>query len=131
MLLTDKITEDDNLKERFVMKIEGANSLFIDKKIKQNSNVETSTQSLAQDYGVKELLISEKEMAEAVKTANSRLESYNRKIEFSIHEKTGDIMIKVIDSNTNEVIREIPPEKIKDMIANMLERAGLLVDERA
>jgi len=54
-----------------------------------------------------------------------------RKIEFYIHEKTGDVMVKVYDAETNEIIREIPPEKIKDMIANMLERAGLLVDKRA
>jgi flagellar protein FlaG len=39
-------------------------------------------------------------------------------------------MVKVIDENTGEVIREIPPKKILDMVANMLELAGLLVDER-
>jgi flagellar protein FlaG len=35
-----------------------------------------------------------------------------------------------VDSNTKEVIREIPSEKILDMFASMLELAGLLVDER-
>jgi flagellar protein FlaG len=39
-------------------------------------------------------------------------------------------MIKVIDETTNEVIKEIPPKKILDVIASMLEMAGLLVDER-
>jgi len=39
-------------------------------------------------------------------------------------------MVKVIDINTNEVIREIPPEKILDMVATMLEMAGIIVDER-
>ncbi|HHY81564.1 MAG TPA: flagellar protein FlaG [Clostridiales bacterium] len=75
--------------------------------------------------------IGEKELVNAIETTNHILSSFNRKIEFSIHEKTGDIMIKILDTSTNEVIREIPPEKIKDMIANMLERAGLLVDKRA
>jgi len=32
-------------------------------------------------------------------------------------------MVKVIDSETKEVIREIPPEKILDMVAAMLEMA--------
>jgi flagellar protein FlaG len=39
-------------------------------------------------------------------------------------------MVKVIDINTREVIREIPPEKILDMVATMLEMAGIIVDER-
>ena len=39
-------------------------------------------------------------------------------------------MVKVINSETNEVIREIPPEKILDLVAKMWELAGILVDER-
>jgi flagellar protein FlaG len=31
----------------------------------------------------------------------------------------------------DEVIREIPPEKILDMVAKMMELAGILVDEKA
>ena len=31
---------------------------------------------------------------------------------------------------TNEIIREIPPEKILDMVAKMWDTAGLIVDER-
>jgi uncharacterized FlaG/YvyC family protein len=54
-----------------------------------------------------------------------------RRMEFSIHEKTGDIIVKVYDAETNEIVREIPPEKIKDLVANILERAGLLMDKRA
>jgi len=40
------------------------------------------------------------------------------------------VRVKVLDSETNEVIREIPPEKILDMVAKMWELAGLIVDER-
>jgi flagellar protein FlaG len=63
-----------------------------------------------------------------------RQENYNSKtrpqMEFSIHEKTKEIMVKVINSDTKEVIREIPQEKILDMVAKMWEMAGILVDER-
>ena len=38
--------------------------------------------------------------------------------------------IKVVDADTNEVIREIPPEKSLDMLQKMWEMAGILVDER-
>jgi flagellar protein FlaG len=74
--------------------------------------------------------INEKVVSEAVERVNKAIEGSNRRFEYSVHEKTNEIMIKVIDETTKEVIREIPPKKILDMVANMLEMAGLLVDER-
>ena len=39
-------------------------------------------------------------------------------------------MVKVIDAETNEVIREIPPEKILDLVATIWEMMGLIIDEK-
>jgi len=78
----------------------------------------------------RELPISEKAVIEAIEKANKAFEGVFRRFEFSIHEKTKEIMIKVIDSATDEVIREIPPEKILDMVATIWEMVGILVDER-
>lgn len=50
--------------------------------------------------------------------------------EFSINEPTKRISIKVIDKQTEEVIREIPPEESLEMLAKIWELAGLLVDEK-
>lgn len=49
---------------------------------------------------------------------------------FGIHEKTNRLTIKIVDKETKEVIKELPPEKTLDMIAKAWELAGLLVDER-
>lgn len=35
-------------------------------------------------------------------------------------------MIKIIDDETKEVILEIPPQKILDMVASMCKQVGLL-----
>ena len=78
----------------------------------------------------RELPISEKAVIDAIEKANKVFEGVYRRFEFSIHEKTKEIMVKVIDSATDEVIREIPPEKILDMVATIWEMAGILVDER-
>lgn len=74
--------------------------------------------------------ISEKMLTGIVKEANKALVAAQRELEFSVHEKTKDIIVRVIDTETKEVIREIPPEKILDLVASILEMAGLLVDER-
>jgi flagellar protein FlaG len=81
-------------------------------------------------YDKKERTISEKAVVEAIEKANKAITGAKTQFEFSIHEKTKEIMVKVIDSETHEIIREIPPEKILDMVAKMWEMAGIMVDER-
>ena len=49
---------------------------------------------------------------------------------FGIHEKTNRLTIKIVDKDTKEVIKEVPPEKTLDMIAKVWEIAGILIDER-
>lgn len=72
----------------------------------------------------------EKTIIDTIEQANKKLEGANREFEFSIHEKTKQIMVKVVDTATKEVVREIPSEKILDMVAAMCENAGLFVDEK-
>lgn len=72
----------------------------------------------------------ENDIIQAVRQANKALEGTNRRFEYSIHEQTKTIMVKVIDTQTNEVIREIPPEKILNLIAKLWELAGIIVDEK-
>ena len=49
---------------------------------------------------------------------------------FGIHEETNRVTIKIVDKDTKEVIKELPPEKTLDMIAKVWEMAGILVDEK-
>lgn len=72
----------------------------------------------------------EKMAIDAIQKANKAISISNRRFEYSIHEETKQIMVKVIDSKTNKVVREIPPEKILDMVAKMWEMNGIIVDER-
>ncbi|MBO5283726.1 MAG: flagellar protein FlaG [Lachnospiraceae bacterium] len=54
----------------------------------------------------------------------------NSEAVFGIHEATNRVTIKIVDKETKEIIRELPPEKTLDMIAKVWEMAGILVDER-
>ena len=63
------------------------------------------------------------------------VESLNKKMEhseavFGIHEDTNRVTIKIVDKDTKEVIKELPPEKTLDMIAKVWEMAGILGDEK-
>ncbi|WP_129600311.1 flagellar protein FlaG [Anaerophilus nitritogenes] len=75
--------------------------------------------------------IGEQELIKSIEKANKDLVLTDTSLQFSIHEKTKQVMVKIINNNNKEVIREIPSEKILDMVAAMIERTGLFVDQKA
>jgi len=77
-----------------------------------------------------DLPISDQLMMKSIERANRAMLGMDRRFEYSIHEKTGDVLVKVIDTNTDEVVREIPNEKFLDLIANLQELIGLNIDEK-
>ncbi|NLJ89039.1 MAG: flagellar protein FlaG [Epulopiscium sp.] len=74
--------------------------------------------------------IAEKTVIEAIERANKKLSGVMAEFEFSIHEKTKQISVKVLNKETKEVIREIPPEQVLDLVAHLWEMAGIIVDEK-
>ncbi|TCO76449.1 flagellar protein FlaG [Marinisporobacter balticus] len=73
----------------------------------------------------------EKQLIEAIERSNKDLKLTDTSLKFSIHEKTKEVIVKIIDNNTKETIKEIPSEEILDMVASMIERNGLFLDEKA
>lgn len=69
-----------------------------------------------------------KKVKNAIAEVNRKM-NHQTRCEFSYHEETKRVSIKVINSDTNEIIREIPPEETLDMLTKMWEVAGILVDE--
>lgn len=76
----------------------------------------------------KEKQPSNEQIKRAVEQINKKMQ--NSEALFGIHEGTNRVTIKIVDKETKEVIKELPPEKTLDMIAKTWELAGLLVDER-
>ena len=113
----------------------------------QTVNVDATTAAVSQAQSQDEKSSSDGSTSQQQQTAkNSQaapdrlkkmIEEMNRKINnsneiamFGIHEDTNRIMIKIMDKDTKEVIKEFPPEKTLDMIAKIWEMAGILIDER-
>jgi len=71
---------------------------------------------------------SNEQIKKAVEQLNKNM-SHSEAI-FGIHEATNRVTIKIVDKDTKEVIKELPPEKTLDMIAKAWELAGILVDEK-
>ena len=71
---------------------------------------------------------SDKQIKDAIKSINKH--ANGTEAVFGIHEKTNRVTIKIVDKETKEVIKEVPPEKTLDLIAKAWELAGIMVDEK-
>lgn len=98
-------------------------------KVDKSTNVVENTSSKSQNGNASEQeQPSHEQLKKAVEKINKNL--MNSEAIFGIHEKTNRVTIKIVDKDTKEVIKELPPEKTLDMIAKAWELAGLLVDEK-
>ena len=68
------------------------------------------------------------QLRKAVEQLNKKMN--NSEAVYGIHEGTNRITIKIVDKETKETIKELPPEKTLDMIVKVWELAGMLVDEK-
>ena len=100
----------------------------------QNNKGQTNTQSNGQingqTNGLKTGEAYEQQIKDALSKVNNKLVNHRTRCEFSYHEETKRVSIKVIDKDTEQVIREIPPEQTLEMVQKMWELAGFLVDEK-
>lgn len=83
----------------------------------------------AEGSGQEEEQVSRK-VKDAIDKVSDKMHMAKTKCEFSYHEQTKRVSIKVIDEDTDEIIREIPPEETLEMLTKMWELAGILVDEK-
>lgn len=68
---------------------------------------------------------------EKIKDAVEKMKAQlpNSEVKFGIHEETNRVTIKILDKDTGEVVKEVPPEKTLDAIAKCMELAGMFMDE--
>lgn len=77
-----------------------------------------------------QLSIADEALVKAIEKANKALAGAGTRFEYTVHEKTNDIIVKVINKETDQIIREIPSEKLVDLVAKLQEICGIIIDEK-
>jgi len=54
----------------------------------------------------------------------------NTRYSYSFHKAMNSVVVKIIDGNTDTVIKEIPAREIQRLHENLEEAVGLLIDEQ-
>ena len=74
--------------------------------------------------------VSRKELENQAKALEKTFLAFNRRVVLSVNDTINQVIIKVVDADTDTVIKEIPAEEIQHLIARIKETIGLLVDEK-
>lgn len=120
-----------------VMSQGGQNTLdYTSKNQSVSENVNTSNGGNGQNVvqpvsGDESNKVDESKVKKAVEKVNKLLDESSTHVEYEVHEKFKDIIVKIVDNDTKQVIQELPPKKLLDMVAKLCEMAGLLVDKKA
>ncbi len=65
-------------------------------------------------------------LSSAVDNLNQYVQTIRRELEFSIDENSGRTVIKVLDAETKEVIRQIPPEEVVSLSQNLSKKESAI-----
>lgn len=75
------------------------------------------------------------QVEQAVKEINDHLQLIRRNLEFSVDKDTQRVVVKVIDAETGEVVRQIPPDAVLELAKFLREKEkgndGVLLAQHA
>jgi flagellar protein FlaG len=116
-------------------KVEASEQIQVSEKIAQSTSALDTKETADRDGGSQNQASAQDSAAQRKDQIKKAVDEINKKANnseaiFGIHEATNRVTIKLVDKETKEVIKELPPEKTLDMIAKVWEMAGLLVDEK-
>ena len=71
------------------------------------------------------------DLEESVQDLNNLVQELHRELRFSVDDDSGDMVIKVIDQKTDEVIRQIPSEEVMQLRQRLADATGAIFRDSA
>ncbi len=73
--------------------------------------------------------VSQKELEQSIEQIQVMMDLRNRSVEFTTDESSGARVVKVIDSNSGDVIRQMPAEELLSFMRNLTRMLGTFIDK--
>lgn len=100
----------------------------VNKEVKLDSRPDLITEEAKEQTGKKEL--SKDELDKMTGSMNKLIQLLNADLQFALHEKTNQIMVQIVDTKENKVLKEFPPHELLDTISKIRDYIGLLLDKK-
>lgn len=113
---------------------QGAGRLSVTEAVKSSEAVETQpaeTAAATQSKKESPSEVSREQIEGAVATIQDFVQSVQRSINFALDDSSGRVVVKVTDSGSGDVIRQIPSEEALQMAENLSEVRSLLFKAEA
>ena len=72
----------------------------------------------------------DREVTRAIETVEMMMDIHNRSVLFLVDEESGADVIKVVDGNSGEIIRQMPTDELLGFMRNLTNMLGNFLDER-
>lgn len=73
----------------------------------------------------------QQDLEKLVEELSDLVQSVRRELRFSVDDESGRTVIRVIDSDTGETIRQIPPEEVLTLLERLRDQQAGLIREQA
>jgi flagellar protein FlaG len=90
-----------------------------------------SAQKLPVRQEEKEQALPREEIEQVAEFLSESANLFNVGLKFNINEDTDRVIVSVVNKDTEEVIRQIPPEEVVDLAKRLNEMAGVLFNQTA
>ncbi|MDH4134607.1 MAG: flagellar protein FlaG [Gammaproteobacteria bacterium] len=71
------------------------------------------------------------DVRQAVSRINDYVQAFRRDLQFQVDKDTNHVVVRVVDSESGEVIRQMPSEEVLAVAHNLEKAQGLLFNEKA
>lgn len=77
------------------------------------------------------LTVGEKALLDSINKANKAVQGTPHEFKYKIHQPTGEVIVQVLNKDTQEIIHEVPSEKFIELVEKLQElSAGAIIDEK-
>ena len=97
---------------------------------KLENSAETQKDKEDEEINKKQKELTKKELQELTQKLNKEMAPLNPDIKFSYNDKVNELVVNVVDKNTDRVIRKIPSDEALRIMEKMRELVGALFDDK-
>lgn len=90
---------------------------------------DADTVSVATSKALQKDARSAEEVRQDVQAINEQLAILNQSLQFSVEAESRDVVVKIVDKESGEVIKQIPPEEIVNLRKRLREMSSLFVEK--
>jgi len=94
------------------------------------TNNQNHKHTVEQNVQEEEQLVSKVKMHQVVDSLNEIFEINNKSLKFVYHDGLKEYYVQLVNSETDEVVKEIPQKKLLDAYYEMQKLVGMIVDEK-